>query len=536
MAASIQLLPVNITNETFVAFFQSINPKEIDVIVADFLTNKFVSTKSFTCDNFKKFADEIPKLFDNKFKAVILNVFAFTADGYENDMAFYQDLREKFASLHIPTYFVALSEYMSTCFFIATNTTISQHETVIYILDNTETIAFFECTYTKNGYDKDLVENIECDVNTDANILRKRIIRSSNPKKIIFATGSIESQKTNYFKNEVFNDFIVDVLDLKKLRLQDIAFVVEMSKWLLDKNYIKFCFLPKSARKFVLVFLSFEKEIPTPHEILSIKSHGNLPVEKSACIERSPSNRKIHLVSIDSFNNKSTRVQELIMIKQCHSNEIILKVDSESFPIVEVRPSHIFKLLAMPKVFEASIDPQNEIPFVGIYGNSSVICYCNVADKKEYQFLETWNGIYGNGLCISFNKKKPIFGDAIHETHDFMPSSIIFDLIKIMSMPSDDIKTGEYWRFKIIKDEKNPVLLEFDTFDGTQKAASPAFLMAMLLRQHLKAIEAKTGKKPNELGFCFFDKFEEAEEKRIENQIKESCALLKIDCNYCIFT
>uniref|UniRef100_A0A914P6J8 Uncharacterized protein n=1 Tax=Panagrolaimus davidi TaxID=227884 RepID=A0A914P6J8_9BILA len=105
-----------------------------------------------------------------------------------------------------------------------------------------------------------------------------------------------------------------------------------------------------------------------------------------------------------------------------------------------------------------------------------------------------------------------------------------------MSMPPENIEPGNTWGFTITKDSENPVLLEFDTFDGTKKHASPSFLMAVLLRKHFKAIEDEIGEKPKEIAFWIYnelndeEQFDEDEMKRIKKGLKESCKLLNVNC------
>uniref|UniRef100_A0AC35GM90 Uncharacterized protein n=1 Tax=Panagrolaimus sp. PS1159 TaxID=55785 RepID=A0AC35GM90_9BILA len=70
-----------------------------------------------------------------------------------------------------------------------------------------------------------------------------------------------------------------------------------------------------------------------------------------------------------------------------------------------------------------------------------------------------------------------------------------------MSIPPKQLKAKPQWGFKITKDDENPILLEFDNFDGTKKAGTPILLMAMLLKQHVKVITAKTGKKPTQIAY-----------------------------------
>uniref|UniRef100_A0A914YU53 Uncharacterized protein n=1 Tax=Panagrolaimus superbus TaxID=310955 RepID=A0A914YU53_9BILA len=122
--------------------------------------------------------------------------------------------------------------------------------------------------------------------------------------------------------------------------------------------------------------------------------------------------------------------------------------------------------------------------------------------------------------------------------HFCKPSYCVSDLIKIMSMPPlvESIERDSLWQFKIVNDAENPVLLEFDTFEGDRKQASPTFLLAMFLRQQIKVIRAKINSKPIALGFCLLlDKYDGDEKKRIQNQLEEACRLLKIECVFVKF-
>uniref|UniRef100_A0A914PL51 Uncharacterized protein n=1 Tax=Panagrolaimus davidi TaxID=227884 RepID=A0A914PL51_9BILA len=82
--------------------------------------------------------------------------------------------------------------------------------------------------------------------------------------------------------------------------------------------------------------------------------------------------------------------------------------------------------------------------------------------------------------------------------------------------------------YTFTKDDENPILLEFETFDGTMKTASPEFLMAMLIRQQLKAIEAEIGEKPTKLGFCIFDVYGKKEMNNVQTALGKACELMKI--------
>ena len=96
-------------------------------------------------------------------------------------------------------------------------------------------------------------------------------------------------------------------------------------------------------------------------------------------------------------------------------------------------------------------------------------------------------------------------------------------------MPPENIVEEKHWGFKITKDDQNPVLIDFNHSGGARKAATPAFLVAMHLRQHLKAIENEIGEKPKKLAFWIFKVYDEDGMERIHKGIGEACDLLKIE-------
>ena len=98
-----------------------------------------------------------------------------------------------------------------------------------------------------------------------------------------------------------------------------------------------------------------------------------------------------------------------------------------------------------------------------------------------------------------------------------------------MSKAPDSIKHDSEWGFKITKNEEHPVLFEFDTKKEKKRHSTPAFLMAILIKEHLKAIKEETGEKPDKIGFCLFDDFSYNDHKRAEAQLKLACDFLKIE-------
>uniref|UniRef100_A0A914PX46 Uncharacterized protein n=1 Tax=Panagrolaimus davidi TaxID=227884 RepID=A0A914PX46_9BILA len=505
----------------------------MEVIIVEFDTKKFIYVNEFTNKNVKKFIDDIPKIFTKNFLSVFFQVCLFKPNGFKHNLEFCQILRDSFAALKIRTYFFSIPDYLYTHLFIATKTKIQLEEEVILLLDNPDKLNVFHCKLTKAGYEKEMIDNFVFDPKADVNVLRENIIRSTNPKKIIFATYKPKSKNTMLFKNQILKDFVVDVFDIRRLCEFDIQFLYEMTIWILNRlsgHIAKCLFMPKCARHYAVYFVSFETNPPSPIEILSVMPSEALPLFKAAYVGRTSHPRQVCLASIDPLTDEIHIIQELdLILNKCHATKVVLTIDSESFPTIKVESYILPEIFGMPNMLDETL--KFKIPVIGIYGtpNFSVICYCK-NDKSGYEFMKSWNWIYGNELSITFHNKKPVFGAAIHELKECNPSTVVYDLIKIMAMSPENVKVEKFWDFKITKDKENPILLEFDTFDGTRKRASPAFLMAMLIRQHLKAIEAEIGEKPNELGFCLFVNYSEEEMERIKSQIKESCNLLKISC------
>ena len=97
-------------------------------------------------------------------------------------------------------------------------------------------------------------------------------------------------------------------------------------------------------------------------------------------------------------------------------------------------------------------------------------------------------------------------------------------------MPVENIQVDPDWGFEIKSTPEYPLLIEFDNFDGIRKPATPAFLLALLLKHHLKAIKSESsGKKPSKLGFYVFTKLKPNERKRVGEKLKDACNLLNIE-------
>uniref|UniRef100_A0A914P2I5 Uncharacterized protein n=1 Tax=Panagrolaimus davidi TaxID=227884 RepID=A0A914P2I5_9BILA len=229
-----------------------------------------------------------------------------------------------------------------------------------------------------------------------------------------------------------------------------------------------------------------------------------------------------------SVKRLHTVLETVKLDQNCHRRKITLLFESECFPELKVESIIIPEIKELPKKLNGICDMK--IPVIGLIDSFAVIC---VYKNGKYKFLDSWNGLYGNELFINFEESKAKYGMESIKAGKTKMASVVYDLIKIMAMPSDKIVEKDEWKFVITKNAENPILIEFVNHEGRKQAGTPSFLMAMLLKEMIKRIKNELNEeKPKEIGFCFFDKMFEDEKKRVENGLKEACELLKVKSKF----
>uniref|UniRef100_A0AC34F0A5 Uncharacterized protein n=1 Tax=Panagrolaimus sp. ES5 TaxID=591445 RepID=A0AC34F0A5_9BILA len=484
------------------------------------ITNVKDTTKGRSC---KTFVAEMPKIFTKKIKVVIFNIFLVQPTNFTNNYEFQKAIKAMIVRLKIPYVFISLHQYVCARFLTGANVAFEMNDTVLIVLVKEHGIYATELKKTLNGYKSNSDDrSLNYDSKESDQSIRKKIVGSSTPKKILISsdtTGNPILKKMIDILN--FKDLIFLECDKIKRNGQVIS---EMAKHVLDKSYTKFWVLPKTNFNFGIRCLTGNKTFD-----LIYFGNENLPAKKEIYISRQSFNLTLFL-----SNGKTTRDEILETFTppmNCHKVKLILSVDSNNFPSYKAEPIMIPKVMALPDLLTRFVS--SKVPVIGFFENSSVICHHK---DGNYQFLVGWNGAYGRDLLISFATEKPKFMEDAVEALRTKPSYVVLDLIRIMSMPSNDIKHDGPSNFKFTKDTDNPVLLEFDNADGSLGAASPAFLMAMLMKEHLIAIKDESGEKPTNIAFCLLDYPYNAEERnRIVDQINEAGKLLKIKMNFLPF-
>uniref|UniRef100_A0A914PTG3 Uncharacterized protein n=1 Tax=Panagrolaimus davidi TaxID=227884 RepID=A0A914PTG3_9BILA len=500
------------------AFVERLN-ESIEVTIVSYETEKIMLKLKF--DKIKDFTDKMENLFKSKFKAVIFDVFYVKSSEHSNNTEFCYEIEKKLDELNIPFYFMNRNGSILSRLLINGNISAKLNEIILITWIQSEKLLFFKLKFTENGY---IIleggdENLDL---SKAKEIRKTIIGDLNPQKIFFFPTT--TSESGLLKQE---SSIRKILKSKKLFICKIdeskkKFIVESYKWILDKSSIKFHVCSLAVRKYEIGFKMGGKK-NTPLIVCNVGM--NLPFEKVKEIPNG--SMKFYLAYTES--GKTHELHTFELERNAHRFNLTLFVDENNMPHFKLKPFLFQSILTLPPKLDKNLE--TKIPVISFFDNSSVICVYK-ENSKSYQFLESWNGEFGRELLIAFDKEEISYCNDAIETYRTKPSFVICDLLKIMSMPINEVLAIKTLDFSITKDSENPVIFEFDNFDGTKKFSTPAFLMALLLKQHIKVIKNEMNEKPKMLCFCFPSESIVENRKRIEKYIEESCKLLKISCEF----
>uniref|UniRef100_A0AC35FBL8 Uncharacterized protein n=2 Tax=Panagrolaimus sp. PS1159 TaxID=55785 RepID=A0AC35FBL8_9BILA len=475
--------------------------------VIDSISEKTIWTKYYEKENAKNFMDKFANFSnfgENIFKCFIIELFGmdFRGSGYPSCFHFCDDLKAKLHQFQIPYYCVSLQNFLFSLLLASTKTISKFRDTVLLVIPFKTHLHVGEFKYTKKGYKLVQKKFFLFNPKTKPDILRQKIFGTSTPKKLIVAPDGCK--KFTYRK--IFKEMPVYAAAHGCLCCHPEKFVIEECKWILDKNYVKYHILPTSICSFNIVG-SYGCD-SAKFELLKVNMDEPLPISKTAYFSKSVLEVLVNIKSdYDSGSLKSE------VGKNYHKVKITLTIDQNNLYEIHQEGLHLPNFESFPSRYQ--VLAKLKIPFIGFFDNSSVVAVHKESDG--YIFLEKWN-------------EKPQFGldalNTIKRKHSF----VVFDLIKIMSMPSDSIEESSHWGFTFTKDAENPVLLQFNTFSGKRMAASPAFLLAMLLDQQMKAIKKETRERPTKIAFWIFKEYDDEGMKRIKAGIEEACQLKKVEC------
>uniref|UniRef100_A0AC35FS12 Uncharacterized protein n=1 Tax=Panagrolaimus sp. PS1159 TaxID=55785 RepID=A0AC35FS12_9BILA len=118
-------------------------------------------------------------------------------------------------------------------------------------------------------------------------------------------------------------------------------------------------------------------------------------------------------------------------------------------------------------------------------------------DSKEYKVYDS-DGKVKTPIYISFTEKKPIIGKAAMEIYDKKPKFVVFDLIRLCSVSTEDICNPK-WGFSVSK-ENDTIMV---TMSELEQKTRVAFLLALIIKNGRERIKNEIGKKVEEIEIKF---------------------------------
>uniref|UniRef100_A0AC34FYN0 Uncharacterized protein n=1 Tax=Panagrolaimus sp. ES5 TaxID=591445 RepID=A0AC34FYN0_9BILA len=514
----------NPQKEEYIAVCTTVK-KAIKIHVIGCKSKAAITDYTVAPDNIRAFLDGISTMFDSKkCKAIIFDIYKFKPADHEcpHVINFCYQIRAKLDEMQIKHFFYADRSIFLSGLLISSKINSSKGDTVLFLLVKDDSILVLEYIYTDLGHQKIRKDTITVPAEAESWVeIRGKILAGSKPKNIIVFGVDMDLPIMKTLKKNIFVKEKLFFIGKKTLSSESVQHSLIISKYVQDHGYTKFHVIPTCAKKYRVHCVD-----SLSHPFLAIEVGTQLLYKFEDYVPRSCN--AFCITGFDENGENEKLIYETVQEENDrHRSKITVVVDPESFPLLIIRPIIIDLIHELP----AHLDKNHaeKIPVIVFCDNFSVICVYK-DDEKKHHFLDGWNGEWGQSLCISFDEEKPKFGQKAFEMVTTKPTFVISDLIKIMSIPAEEIEQDQSWSFTVTKDSENPVLLQFDNFDGTKTAASPAFLMALLLKEHLKFIKIEIGKKAKKIAIYSLDYFNTAEKNRVENGLKDACKLLNIDC------
>uniref|UniRef100_A0AC34GZQ1 Uncharacterized protein n=1 Tax=Panagrolaimus sp. ES5 TaxID=591445 RepID=A0AC34GZQ1_9BILA len=479
------------------------------VLTFNLSTGKYLKNCSPDVKNLLDFFDEPPPFVKTSVKAVVYAYFE------KLTIEFCEKLAAKLKNIQIPFRFMPLFYFATMSQLIAAKINPEVDNEILKICEKQDIFRFLTFSRTENGYLLKKVREIpKKKFSTEA------ILDSTNPTKIIITLNfscpeAVALKSFLSAWNPIILPELAEFFLFRTLKeTVDHIFGLESSK--------KYFIIPKSDQFGIAPVESYTNESEV---FFSTNTDDYLPLKKSIIVTRF--DKQFLLIKrLDKQILQKVVQKPHEITKEGHRIKLTLSIDINNLPTLNHEGVLLSRVKNMPK--KLKVEKTEKLPIIGFFDYASVICLWN-EENNCYEFLDSWNGKFGKDLFLDLMFPKPKFVNSSTKVTSL--SAAVYDLIKIMSMPPDDIKVDPKWKFNFTKDEDHPVLLEFDTYENDRKHATPAFLMALFLNEHIRAIKKETGIKPTKLGFRLLDEFENAEaRKRVEAGLKEACGLIKIEC------
>uniref|UniRef100_A0AC34FDY3 Uncharacterized protein n=1 Tax=Panagrolaimus sp. ES5 TaxID=591445 RepID=A0AC34FDY3_9BILA len=513
----------------------------IKVIVVGCKSEELKPRLCFAVNDIKKFIQDFPKIFNSFFKAIIFNVMNCSNAANPDNIKIRHQLKEKVEKLKIPYYFITCETFFASLSLAVSKYTCDIGDIIFIPIISENFICSYAYRREADGYINIRQRAVFKDEIGDEKTFRAAFYADYDPKKII--TFSI-------CPNSIMLKRLRKIVDPRKVTFMerndkdDIKFLVEICKWLFNPKSNNACYIkPRSAKRFYASpFDRFNIDTAT----IVVEYNEELPLNRKYLFPRTIS--QLFLTYSLGEPNPVLKYYKTCTpdtTPACHRYELNFSIDLNNFPKTVIKNVMIPQIESLPSMLDKAMKDRH--PVIGFFDNSSVICVYNEKDGK-YEFLESWNGIYGKDIFLDLKPKRPVLE---YKPPNDTKSVITFNELCAFteSQPPPSLNRG----LQLVKKSEKDLSLIFETFNGQQISSTPSFLMALILKEHYMAIKKETGIRHDKIGIHFFPiyrdptKVEEAKDAvqgyafefiktmqtkhEIQILLKESCNLLRVQ--YC---
>uniref|UniRef100_A0AC34F2Q7 Uncharacterized protein n=1 Tax=Panagrolaimus sp. ES5 TaxID=591445 RepID=A0AC34F2Q7_9BILA len=455
----------------------------LKLTVVDSENGKILPSLTFMADekfeNIKDFICNLSTLFlENSVKAVILQVFGFQTSEFPNNAEFCNYLKDALSATKIAFYFISTYNWVITSLFVHADIYPRPSGRVVCIFTGEEYINIASYKFTRNGYIKILERRFLA--NVEVVFSPEEFAALNCPHKIVATSSDFFPPPIRALHQMNLEKFVfVHPLNLLESRQT----IVEISKWVLNSNKIRYHIAPTCARKYSIA-TKVDGKISA---IISADLYAPLPYKKMISVAKSAF--KHFLCYKNAGCDELIILSQINLPKNCHRNKVALTVDINNMPCFNIANVIFDQIATFPKRLNESI--KSKIPIISFCDNFSVIFTWKNA-TNGYDFVDEWNGLYGEEMIVSFYDgfEEPKFHQKAAEDYQIKSSSVVFDLLRIISSPPKNIKPENYWGFKIIpKSSTNEIVVEVCDKNGIKKEFNISTILALFLKEHLKVIK-----------------------------------------------
>uniref|UniRef100_A0A914XVG9 Uncharacterized protein n=1 Tax=Panagrolaimus superbus TaxID=310955 RepID=A0A914XVG9_9BILA len=398
------------TNHQYLGFIIG-QKKHFNFVVVDSVTSELISNAFVEGDEVKEFVEDISHIFNQKFKAVFLNVGEYQSEVYPKSYDFCKELKAALNLCNIPNHFFTHLQWCLSGLLISSGYIPTIDQYVLFVTQFGDEANVICYKYTQNGYANVATKDVDIsESRDDENICADILQLCPNPSISIIKANAATMKR---FKKLLKNLKIFSVP--QDFSIVDPKYITEHSKWFFDRSFSNFHVLPVPSSMVKLFVQDGSQEF----SFIVISNHAQLPVSHSRTVQKIVNYCCVSM-------NKEIILEKCLPDQKAHQHNVTLSIDEEGFVDYKV------EAILLPHVhilqYKLTTNLKSGIPVITFIENLSFICI-KKDGKTDYEYLESWNGKFGMDLYISFDEEKPKYCQDALEVARTEPTFSVFGML-----------------------------------------------------------------------------------------------------------